>query len=93
MKVLIFFLFVFQVYSYNFHPYHLLFALNSKFSNKRFPVKLPPHAEYQRAKFFERRQQMYEHEKTRKLIFEKQVEDIRKGKHKFQNKKNHSCYE
>ena len=92
MKFLVFLLFVFQVYSYNFHRHHRFFALNSKFSNKRFPVKLPPNAEYRRAKFFERRQQMYEREKTRKLIFEKQLEDIRKANEKIQNKTNHSCF-
>jgi len=68
MKLILLFSLLLSISSYNFHNHHRFFALNSKFSNKRFPTKLHPLAEYKRARFFEERRRMYEREKSKKLI-------------------------
>ena len=59
MKLFILFLCIFNVLCYKI-PFHNTFSIkNSEFTNKRFPVKLDPVAEYRRAKFFEERRKIH----------------------------------
>ena len=58
MKIFILIIYIFDVICYR-PPVHNLFSVrHSEFSNKRFPVKLEPIAEYRRAKFFETRKKI-----------------------------------
>ena len=58
MKLFIIIILIFNVLSYS-PPFHNSFSLkNSKFSNKRFLVKLDPIAEYERVKIFETRKKV-----------------------------------
>ena len=69
MKLFLLIICIFDVLSYK-PPLHNSFSLkNSKFSNKRFPVKLDPIGEYRRAKFFETR---------KKIQFRKSFPDLKK---------------
>ena len=49
---------MFSVLCYKLPNHNSFFSKNSEFSNKRFPVKLDPVAEYRRAKFFETRKKI-----------------------------------
>lgn len=58
MKFFILIIYIFDVLCY-IPPVNTLFSVrHSEFSNKRFPVKLEPIAEYRRAKFFENRKKI-----------------------------------
>ena len=69
MKLFILIIYIFDVLCYR-PPVHNIFSVrHSEFSNKRFPVKLEPIAEYRRAKFFETR---------KKIHFRKSFEEFKK---------------
>ena len=66
MRVFILFCVLSNIFSYNIPNVNSFSVKNSEFSNKRFPVKLDPLAEYRRAQFYETRKKIFNKRKNNK---------------------------
>lgn len=79
MRVFILFCALSIIFSYNIPNVKSFSFKNSEFSNKRFPVKLDPLAEYRRVKFYETRKKIHYKRKIdkQKYTFSKNSSNIK----------------